>query len=123
MSSTRGVGMDLVDVGRFATMLARRPRLADRLFTDEERRDARDQPERLAARFAAKEATWKALGVGLGGVNFHDVVVARAPSGEPSLVLTGRAATLATARGVSQWHVSLTHTATNAAAAVVGSTT
>jgi phosphopantetheine--protein transferase-like protein len=64
-----GVGVDAVDVDRFRLALRRRPRLADRLFTDGERADVaatRDPAERLAARFAAKEATMKALGSGLG---------------------------------------------------------
>ncbi len=59
-----GVGIDLVDVARFALALERHPRLAERLFTDGERRDAKGRPERLAARFAAKEAVLKTFGVG-----------------------------------------------------------
>jgi holo-[acyl-carrier protein] synthase len=122
MSDTVGVGVDLVDVARLAAALERRPRLAARLFTERERVDARGRPERLAARFAAKEATWKALGVGIGSTGFHDVEIVRAPGGEPGLRLSGRAAELAGRLGVGRWFVSLTHTATAAGAIVVGAT-
>ena len=122
-----GVGVDAVDVDRFRLALRRRPRLADRLFTDGERADVaatRDPAERLAARFAAKEATMKALGSGLGSFALRDVEVVRAPgtgptSGAPSLRLTAAAAELARRRQVARWHVSLTHTPHVAIAMVV----
>jgi holo-[acyl-carrier protein] synthase len=73
----------------------------------------------LAARFAAREAVMKALGVGLGAFGFHDVWVERAPSGQPSLAFAGRALELSDAAGVSGWHLSLTHSDLMAAAYVV----
>ncbi len=103
-------------------MLARRPRLAQRLFTEGERAKVSpraDPAPGLAARFAAKEAVMKALGVGLGAFAFRDVEVVRAPSGAPSLRLTGRAADLAARRGVTSWHVSLTHSGLVAEAVAV----
>ena len=114
-----GLGIDLVDVARLEGALRRRPSLEARVFTDRERVDAQQRPERLAARFAAKEAAWKALGVGLGATALHDVEVIRAESGEPTLVLRGAAARLAASRGLGRVTVSLTHTATTAAAVVV----
>jgi holo-[acyl-carrier protein] synthase len=108
-----GIGIDAVEVDRFRVVLARTPGVARRLFTDAERaygERKRDPAERLAARFAAKEAVMKALGVGLGAFSFHDVEVVRAPSGQPSLELRGRAAALAGERGVTGWRLSLTHT-------------
>jgi holo-[acyl-carrier protein] synthase len=120
--SVIGVGIDAVDVDRFRRTLTRTPRLADRLFTAEERAYAarsRDPTERLAARFAAKEAVMKALGVGLGAFAFNDVEVERAASGAPSLVLRGSAGALATDRGVREWKVSLSHTAHVAEAVVI----
>lgn len=117
-----GVGIDAVDVDRFRRTLARQPRLVDRLFTAGERAYAlrrQDPTERLAARFAAKEAVMKALGVGLGAFGFHDVEVQRAASGAPSLVLRGPAGALATDRGVHEWKVSLSHTAHLAEAVVI----
>ncbi|MGH9155904.1 MAG: holo-ACP synthase [Acidimicrobiales bacterium] len=108
-----GIGIDAVDVDRFRRVLARTPGLVDRLFTEGERADGGRWPDpalRLAARFAAKEATMKALGVGLGAFAFHDVEVRTAPSGAPSLAVSGSAATLATSLGVTGFRVSLTHT-------------
>lgn len=119
MSPIAGVGVDAVDVGRFGAVLSRRPAITTRLFTDAERRDGAGDVQRLAARFAAKEATMKALGSGMGAIAWRDVEVVRAESGAPSLVLTSSAAALALRRGVSQWHISLTHTATVAVAMVV----
>ncbi|HEX3948153.1 MAG TPA: holo-ACP synthase [Acidimicrobiales bacterium] len=122
-----GVGIDAVDVDRFRLALQRRPRLADRLFTDGERADAAvsgNPAERLAARFAAKEATMKALGSGIGSFALRDVEVVRSPgtgptSGAPSLRLAAAAAELADRRQVARWHVSLTHTSQVAIAMVV----
>lgn len=107
-----GIGIDVVDVERFRTVLARTPAIADRLFTDGERDYAgrqRDPTQRLAARFAAKEATMKALSVGLGAFAFRDVEIVRLASQAPALRLTGRAAAVAAERGVTDWKVSLTH--------------
>ena len=107
-----GVGVDAVDIDRFARSLARTPGMRMRLFTAQELADVAprvDPVPALAARFAAREATMKALGLGLGAFGFHDVWVERAASGAPSLAFTGRAAELADEAGVSRWHVSLTH--------------
>ena len=108
-----GIGIDAVDVERFRQTLRRTPRLADRVFTDGERAYAsaqRDPTQRLAARFAAKEAVLKALSVGLGAADLREIEVVRQPNGSPALVLTGRAQSLADALGVMRWHLSLTHT-------------
>jgi holo-[acyl-carrier protein] synthase len=117
-----GLGIDLVDVVRFARVLLRRPSIAERLFTSGERSYAAtlaNPVPSLAVRFAAKEAVMKALGVGIGAFDFADLEVRREASGEPRLVLTGRAAELASQRSVRGWLVSLTHTSTSAAAVVV----
>ena len=73
----------------------------------------------LAARFAAREAVMKSLGLGLGAFGFHDVWVERADSGAPYLQVTGVAAELAVERGVERWHLSLTHSDLVAAAYVI----
>jgi holo-[acyl-carrier protein] synthase len=116
-----GIGVDVVDVARMRQVLERTPTFRER-FTDGERADAEqrnDPSERYAARFAAKEAVMKALGVGLGAFGFHDVETVLAESGAPSLVLRGEAQHLATAAGVNHWHVSLSHTGTTAIAMVI----
>ncbi len=108
-----GIGVDLCEVSRMRTSLARTPTLAERLFTPDERaycEQRRDPAERYAARFAAKEAVLKAMGLGLGACRWHDIEVVRAPSGAPSLQLTGAAAAAAAERGVERWLLTLTHT-------------
>ena len=118
-----GIGIDAVELDRFGRALARTPTLAERLFTAGELaygQRAKDPVPRLAARFAAKEAAMKALGVGLGAFGFHDVEVVRdEESGVPTLVVSGGAAALADGRGVREWRVSLTHTDRTAQAVVV----
>ena len=121
MMATVAVGVDVVDVARFTLALQRRPRLIDRLFTARERDDTAERPERLAARFAAKEAVLKALGSGLGDAHFRSIEVQRQASGAPLIVLHDEAIALAQSRGVTQLHVSLSHTATTATAFVIGS--
>lgn len=116
------IGTDVVDLDRFRLALRRTPGMVERVFTEGERAYAlrkNDPTERLAARFAVKEATMKALGVGLGAFKFHDVEVTKARSGEPSLRLSGRATELATARGITEWKVSITHSDLIALAVVV----
>ena len=119
---TIGIGIDAVDIERFRTSLARTPTMRTRLFTDEELEyvaSKADPVPSLAARFAAREAVMKSLGVGLGAFGFHDVWVRRDPSGVPSLQVHGPAASLAAAAGVTRWHLSLTHTDLVAVASVV----
>ena len=110
-----GVGIDVVEVRRLADALERTPSLADRLFTDAER----DRPiESLAARFAAKEAVAKALGVP-GGLRWRDAEVVAADSGRPVLHVHGTVAEAAEAQGVRSWHLSLAHDGGVATAIVV----
>ncbi|WP_419842670.1 holo-ACP synthase [Candidatus Poriferisodalis sp.] len=119
---TASVGLDIVDVRRFARVLERRSAMRSRLFTPAELSYAlgtADPDTRLAARFAAKEAVMKVLGVGLGACRFRDIEVARQPNGRPELVLRGLAAQRATAAGLSAWQVTLTHTDGVAAAMVL----
>jgi holo-[acyl-carrier protein] synthase len=117
-----GIGIDLVDIDRFRRSLERTPSMRTRLFTDVELAYVEPQADpvpSLAARFAAREAVMKALGVGLGAFGFHEVWVERAVSGRPSLALSGRAAELADGAGVVTWHLSLTHSDMTAAAYVI----
>ncbi len=120
----RGIGVDAVDIERFRRSLQRTPSMHQRLFTAHELayvQPKADPVPSLAARFAAREAVMKALGVGLGAFGFHDVWVHRAVSGEPTLVVGGAALVLAQAAGVQHWHLSITHTDTLATAYVVAS--
>jgi holo-[acyl-carrier protein] synthase len=117
-----GIGVDVVEIERFRRALARTPSMRERLFTPIELayvEPKSDPVPSLAARFAAREAVMKALGLGLGAFGFHEVWIERADSGAPSLAITGRAAELASVAGVRRWHVSLTHSDLVAVAYVV----
>lgn len=117
-----GIGVDAVDVERFARVLERTPRTRERLFTAEELSYAdslADPMPSLAARFAVREAAMKALGVGLGAFEFHDISVQRLETGQPRIVQAGRAAELASRCGVERWQVSMSHTDQLAVAYVI----
>jgi holo-[acyl-carrier protein] synthase len=110
------VGIDLLEIDRLERALERRPALAERLFTDSERLYAasRARPgQHLAARFCAKEAVAKALG--LEAWSFRDVEVVADTGGRPEVRLSGAAAARAAALGV-RVSVSLTHTRSQAGA-------
>ena len=119
-----GIGIDAVDIDRFRRSLERTPTMQRRLFTDSELAyvaPKADPVPSLAAGFASREAVMKAMGLGLGSFGFHDVWVDRRDSGEPHLNITGRAAELASERGIVTWHLSITHTDRVAIAYVVAS--
>ena len=122
-----GVGIDLVDLARVASMLADKGDHAfARLFTDEERAYLATRPDptgHAAARIAAKEAVYKALQSlpGARGVGWREIEVTRDADGRPAIRLYGLADRLAAEHGGLQIQVSLTHSATAAGAvAVVG---
>lgn len=107
-----GIGIDVVDIDRFALSLQRTPGLRKRLFTDAEA----DRPvASLAARFAAKEALAKALGVPA-GLQWQDCEVANEHSGQPHFRIRG---TVAAALGEARVHLSLSHDAGIASAIVI----
>jgi holo-[acyl-carrier protein] synthase len=110
-----GVGIDVVDVARFAVVLDRTPRLRERLFTDAERALPINS---LAARFAAKEAVAKALGAPA-GMQWHDAEISRLVNGRPVLTIRGTVAARASELGVARWYLSLSHDAGIASAVVI----
>jgi holo-[acyl-carrier protein] synthase len=115
------IGMDVVLVERFVRAVERTPLLSDRLFTEAERHTASGNPrapESLAARFAAKEAVAKALGAP-SGLHWHDCEVVTDPDGRPWLTVSGTVAAAAAERGVTRWHISLSHDGGIASALVV----
>lgn len=119
-----GTGLDLVDVERFRKFVERRgERALQRLFTPGELSYCKrftDPTQALAARFAAKEAFFKALGTGMGPAGgWHDVEVIRLASGQPRLQLHGLAAERAREMQVRTIHVTLSHTEGTAGAVVI----
>jgi len=119
-----GVGVDIVDIDRIRQVLERQAeRFVRRVFTAGEQeycRAHRDPAPYFAARFAAKEALFKAVGTGWGqGVTWLDAEVRRQESSAPWLVLSGRAEEISKALGTSAIHVSLSHSESAAIAIVI----
>lgn len=118
-----GIGIDLCEIGRVREVWERHgSRFLARVFAPGEIRRSPASPafaEHLAGLFAAKEAAMKALGTGMRGVAFREVVVAREPGGPPRLAFFGRAERHARRLGVCAAHVTITHDRRTAAAVVL----
>jgi len=119
-----GTGIDLVEVARIAAAVERfGERFLNRVFTTGEIqycRSKQNATERFAARFAAKEAAFKAIGTGWShGVTWKDIEVRREPGGRPTVGYSGKAAEFAAKLGVRRVSLSLSHTAEQAIAQVI----
>jgi holo-[acyl-carrier protein] synthase len=110
-----GIGIDVTQVSRFSEATARTPGLLDKIFTPSEHDTSL---QRMAGRFAAKEAFAKALGAPTGLV-WTDVEVRKDDDGKPYFSYTGTVAELVARQGISSVHLSITHDAGIAAAVVV----
>src|SRR5436190_22812577 len=109
-----GLGIDIIQNDRIRASITRfGPRFLNRIYTETEIaycNNCADPAIHFAARFAAKEAAFKALGAGwAAGVKWKDIEVQRLPSGQPTLRLFGEALARATSMGATRFHVSLTH--------------
>lgn len=115
-------GVDIIEIGRIWAAIARhQARFLTRVYTATEIAQCHERPESLAARFAAKEATAKALGTGIwrNGIAWTDIEVVRAEHGAPTLHLHHAAAARANSLGWTSWSVSLSHDRAHAIAFVV----
>lgn len=121
MTAVIRAGIDLVTSDRVALMLHT---VGDSFlrstWTDEEIRHCQGDVDRLAARWAAKEATIKALHTNISDVPLTDICVTTREGGAPQMRLSGAADLLAGALGIAEWSVSLTHDGGMAAAVVIG---
>jgi holo-[acyl-carrier protein] synthase len=108
-------GVDLIELDRIRRLAGRYgERALNRVYTPAELAHCRGRVPELAARFAAKEAVAKALGVGLrilarDGINWHDIETLPDPKGKPVVHLHGRAAARAAELGLTTWSISLSH--------------
>jgi holo-[acyl-carrier protein] synthase len=113
-------GIDMIEIKRVEKGIERLgERFLNRFFTPNERTDCEDQPYRLAARLAAKEAVAKALGTGIGDVGWREIEIRSDDRSRPVLHLHGAAAAVSEKMGLTEWDVSLTHTAEYASAVAV----
>lgn len=111
----RGLGIDIVEVDRIRRAVARwGDAFLCRVFTAGELARGGARPsgvaERLAGRFAAKEAVMKALGLGRRGVGWQEIEITTDALGKPGVRLTGRAAAVAERLGVRAWSIAISHT-------------
>lgn len=114
------VGVDIIEIARIERVLAiYGERFLKRVYTEGERERYRNRVSELAARFAAKEATSKALGTGIIGIHWRDMEVLPNRRGKPVLILHGKAAERAKQLGLTDFSVSLTHSRGDAMAFVV----
>ena len=113
-------GVDIIEISRIQQTLDRYgDRFLQRIFTAAEISYCRGRAPNLAGRFAAKEATMKALGTGVRGVSWKDIEVVRADSGAPSVKLHGRANGRAERLQISELSLSISHSREFAVAFVV----
>ena len=113
-------GIDIIEIPRIQAALDRHgERFLKRIFTEREVFECRGRADALAVRFAAKEATSKALGTGIGPISWLEVETLHKWSGEPYLVLHGTAERIAKEMGLAVWAVSLSHSRENGIAVVV----
>ena len=118
------IGIDIAEVYRIRETIARTPRFAERVFTEDERAYCESKgaaaAQSYAARFAAKEAFLKALKTGWRGrITWQDIEVVIDEAGAPSLNLTGEALKIENERGASHVHLSISHTTEHAIAQVI----
>lgn len=114
------VGVDIIEIDRIAKMIEQHgDRFLRRIYTQRERERYETRVPELAARFAAKEATSKALGTGIRGLTWREMEILSNRRGKPILILHGDAARRAAMLGLSHFDISLTHSRTDAMAFVV----
>src|SRR3990172_3238391 len=107
---TTELGIDIIKIERIAAALKRfGDRFPKRVLTDSEQRYVRNRPQTFAGRWAAKEAVSKVLGLGVRGVGWRDIEIARLPTGQPAVRLHGRAARRAEQLGMGRIAVSISH--------------
>ena len=121
MAAKLTTGVDIIEIERVARVVSRwGQRFLDRIFTEGEQAYCAGRAPNLAARFAAKEATMKALGTGVRGVGWKDIEVVRQKSGAPSIRLHDRALARYEALGIGDLSLSISHSRDYAVAMVVG---
>ena len=118
-----GIGIDIIEVKRIHEALIKHPRIALKLFTENEMKSCQmraNQYEELSGRYAAKEALLKAIGIGWRqGVKFNEIEIKSEPSGKPYIEAAGRVAELVNKLGAKKIFLTITHTEEQAIAEVI----
>ena len=118
-----GIGTDIIEVERVKRKVESSHGFKGKVFSQKEIDYCESQSfkaENYAARFAAKEAFFKALGTGwIGEMAFHEIEILRDDSGKPEIILHGKAKEYTKSKGIKKFHLSMTHIKTMAQAFVV----
>jgi len=113
-------GVDLIEIARIEEVISRHGKhYLERIYTPAELEQCGKRTESLAGRFAAKEATAKALGCGIGDVTWQEIEVLGDDQNAPKLTLHGAALKMANELGLSTWSVSISHSQSHSVALVV----
>jgi phosphopantetheine--protein transferase-like protein len=113
-------GIDTIEISRLEEIKPQiKARFIQRVYTQKEIAQARNRSDVLSGLFAAKEAVSKALGTGIGYVNWQDIEILHLPSGQPTVQLHGNAETVANQMGLTTWTVSISHDRNKAIAIAV----
>ena len=115
----RGIGTDIVQVGRIGTAIKRTPMFLEKVFTEEERKyfkSRKDNLETIAGNFAAKEAISKALGTGIRRFGLLDIEILRNEMGQPIVNISDKVREVISIKEDFLIHVSISHTSENATA-------
>lgn len=114
-------GIDLVEIERFKNLKPEiKTRFSKRVFSEEERAYIGNSDSRAAGIFAAKEATAKALGCGIGPISWQDITISHTDEKQPILSLHNNAKSISDNKGIHGWSVSIAHTKRTAAAVAIG---
>ncbi len=117
------VGIDIIEIARIQSTIDRwGARFLHRVYTEPELRLCRKKPSRLAVRFAGKEAVMKALGTGTKGISWKEIEILADPSGQPVVLLYGKAQDKANDMGLAKLAISLSDSREYAIASVIGET-
>ena len=108
-------GVDIIEIDRVQRSIDRfGDKLCNRIYTPQEQTYCAGKINSLAGRYAVKEAVSKALGTGIGDINWTDIEVINDERGKPELILHNNAKALAAKQGLTQWSISISHTNTHA---------
>ena len=114
-----GIGIDIVEIKRISDAVKKNNRFLQKVFTNDELKyleEKKFRAQSVAGGFAAKEAVSKALGTGFRGFGLQDIQVLRDELGKPFVILTGKARSIAEAKGHYTIHLSISHSDNNAIA-------
>ncbi len=121
-----GVGIDIIEIERIKKAITKNPKIISRIFNQEEIglfEEENFRPNMIAGFFAAKEATVKALGTGIRGLQWKDIEIKKTREGKPLIELHNNAKNIAYSKNITNIHISISHSKEYAVAQAIAETT